>query len=303
MPDTVLVTGAPGYLGQAVLKELLSDGKKVIALVRSHKDHGLPEGISVVAVDLAHAGAVTQALRDIRPDAVIHAAAEITNGTDKQSTELVLSNNIRATLNLAHVALSWPTKRFVLCSTAEVYADMPSNGRSHRECDLPDPQNVYGSSKLIGEGVVRLLEANGTQVVSVRMPGIHGGGRQTGVVARMIERVLRGEPLSVPEPQSRLSFLWRQDAARVLVTLSSRDCDIPGPIVNIANGSLDLFDLAQLICKMAGVDVQIERGNKPPRNRSIDTGLSDRNPVLRLPTLEYRLNSAVTEAAALLSNS
>jgi nucleoside-diphosphate-sugar epimerase len=81
------VTGASGFLGHAVCVELRSRGHEVAALVR--RPGSEPPGTAPVAGDLGDHDALTRALEHVRPDCVIHLAAEIATQRDPRKIDEV----------------------------------------------------------------------------------------------------------------------------------------------------------------------------------------------------------------------
>jgi nucleoside-diphosphate-sugar epimerase len=159
------VTGASGFLGHAVCAELLERGHEVAALVR--RPGSEPDRASPVHGDLTDAAALTRALEDIRPDCVIHLAAEIATQRDPSKIEEV---NVEGTRRLLAACASVGGPRFVFFST--VVTGDAGGSVLDESTELP-VQTVYGRSKQQGEQLVR---ESGVPSVIIRPSHVYGPG-------------------------------------------------------------------------------------------------------------------------------
>ena len=174
----VLVTGAAGYVGRAVVARLAADGHEVVALVRGAPD-APPGAARAVRADLLDPMGVGQAVRAARPEGVCHLAA-LTRVQDSFADPLgYFAVNVRGTLHLLE-ALRGATRRgapppaLVFASTAAVY------GRAAvqpiPEDAPPSPASPYASSKWAGEELVRWEAGTGCLgAVSLRCFNAAGG--------------------------------------------------------------------------------------------------------------------------------
>lgn len=158
MSDTVLVTGAFGFIGSAVVRQLAADGRTVVATGRNSRANRrsarrLPAAVEVRWADLTDPGAAKRLLTEAAPSAIVHLAAVIPPRTyrDVAAARRV---NVDATVELVRAAegrLNPP--RFVLASSAAVYGAR----NPHRSDNLIDattptaPCEPYGLQKLEAE--------------------------------------------------------------------------------------------------------------------------------------------------------
>ncbi len=142
----ILVTGAGGFVGAATVRAALADGHKVMALIRrsgSVRLAGLIGDLSVHAVDLSDATAVTELLASLKPEIVVHSAWEGVGGALRAGD--IQFENIRTALSLADAAIAAGASKFVGIGSQAEY------GRYDRrisETDLPQPTMLYGAAKL-----------------------------------------------------------------------------------------------------------------------------------------------------------
>ena len=143
----IFVTGGAGYIGSATADALLKAGHSVTiydSLVTGYRP-AIPEGARFIQADLDDAASLTSALHAEKFEAVMHFAAFIEAGESMKDPGKFFKNNLANSLQLMEIAQRAGVRRFVLSSTAAVYAssDAPLSEESPIE-----PANAYGFSKL-----------------------------------------------------------------------------------------------------------------------------------------------------------
>jgi UDP-glucose 4-epimerase len=143
----IFVTGGAGYIGSATAEALLKAGHSVTiydSLVTGYRA-AVPEGARFIQADLGDATALGSALAAEKYSAVMHFAAFIEAGESMRDPGKFFKNNLANSLQLMESARLAGVKRFVLSSTAAVYAS--SEAPLSEESPI-DPANVYGFTKL-----------------------------------------------------------------------------------------------------------------------------------------------------------
>lgn len=167
--DRILVTGAAGTLGQAVLPRLLASGYQVIASdVRSV---AAPEGVEAVVLDVRDGDAVRRAMHGVV--GVLHSAAWHGIHLRDHPPSDFWDLNAAGTFNVLQAALDHGTRAVVLSSTMGVYGSSrrPETGgpavRIHEGLPL-EPTDVYGLTKGIAEELSRGYARRGVAGVALR---------------------------------------------------------------------------------------------------------------------------------------
>lgn len=142
----VLITGANGLLGIKVVKELQQNGYDVIP---TH--HSKPLHSGSLKLDVTENEAVDKLIRRIRPDIVIHAAAETNVDLCEKEPVHAYKVNVNATRNIA-ISSQKAKAKLIYISTDYVF---DGNKGYYAEEDETNPINFYGLTKLKGEEEVR----------------------------------------------------------------------------------------------------------------------------------------------------
>ena len=192
----VLVTGASGFVGRAVLERLKHGGTHAIRAAVRRAD--IPR---VAGVDYAVVGSLDRttdwSAALVGCDVVIHAAARVHVMRDVAEDPLAefRRTNVDGTLRLARQAIAAGVRRFVFVSSIKVNGEETAAGRPFDASDEPAPADAYGHSKLEAElGLRALLGDAGVAWVIVRPPLVYGPGVKANFLTLM--RLLqRGLPL------------------------------------------------------------------------------------------------------------
>jgi len=161
----VFITGASGFLGHVVCAQALGRGHEVHALVR--RPGSEPTGTIAVAGDLSDAALLTTALDAIKPDYVIHLAAEIATQRDAAKIAAV---NVAGTKHLLEACKATGNPKFLFTSTV---VTGEANGAVLTEESALPYETPYGESKRVGEQFV--LES-GLPAVIIRPSHVYGPG-------------------------------------------------------------------------------------------------------------------------------
>jgi UDP-glucose 4-epimerase len=143
----IFVTGGAGYIGSATAEALLHAGHSVTvydSLVTGYRP-AVPPGAHFILADLSDVAALNAALSVEKYDAVMHFAAFIEAGESMKDPGKFFRNNLANSLQLIEATVRAGVKRFVLSSTAAIFA---SNDTPLNEESPIDPVNVYGYTKL-----------------------------------------------------------------------------------------------------------------------------------------------------------
>lgn len=211
---TILLTGATGFVGRAVMSALELSGYSVISAVRqpiastNEKSVGNIDGVT----NWSHAldGC----------DAVIHLAARahIMNDEASDSLEAYRSTNTSGTINFAQQAAAAGVKRFVFVSSVKVNGEQTLLGNRFNEDNEPAPQDSYGLSKYEAElGLKQLVKDGDMEVVIIRPPLVYGPGVKANFAALM-GAVQSGWPLPLGNLHNQRSLVALDNLVDFILT-------------------------------------------------------------------------------------
>ena len=246
----MLVTGAAGLTGSAVVRLLRSRGTPTLSVVRPRPDNVDPgaESETRVELDLASTGAL-DALTALPPLAgIVHCAAGfpvVDSGPDAERSADV---NQRMDSNVASLARDHAV-RVVYCSSASVYGD-PVPGSWVREGDPLRPAGPYAGSKVAGE---RGIRSTAPSSASLRITSPYGPAMTKSTVLRAFAaRALAGEDVTYFGSGDRTQdFVHCDDVARACIAALLRT-DVDGPVNVCAGAEVSMRDLAELTVRLAG---------------------------------------------------
>ena len=191
----ILVTGASGFVGSALVTHLAQQGFTVRACSRSMARHPNALVQSVSGVDLLTVHDLTALLAGV--STIVHAAARVhvmhETSTDPLADFRLM--NVDLTLRLARQAAAAGVKRFVFLSTIKVNGESTPVGQAFLATDRPNPQDAYAISKFEAErGLEKIAAETGLEVVIIRPPLIYGPGVAANF-GRLLSWVKNGIPL------------------------------------------------------------------------------------------------------------
>lgn len=163
----VIVTGASGLAGYAVVQAAARRGLDVVALCHRHQPRW-PEGVRVISSDLRPDGAVDRLMLEEFPDVIVNAAAASSLTSVQADPEAAERLNVALPRRLAEMA-NHLNARLIHYSSDMVFdgTDAP-----YRSTDMPCPLDLYGQLKLMAEREV--LKAGGDFATVIRLPLISG---------------------------------------------------------------------------------------------------------------------------------
>jgi GDP-4-dehydro-6-deoxy-D-mannose reductase len=267
---TTLVTGASGFVGKFLLRQLLDSGfpgSRIAALARS-SERKFPEGIRTVTGDLTDRASVVSVIRNVRPAAVIHLAAIAEPARASASPDQAWAINFNSVRFLAESLLAHaPAARFIFAGSAEAY------GTSFLDHDGPiaesaalRPVSTYGATKAAADILLGQMAWQGLRAVRFRAFNHTGPGQSSAYVVASfasqiaeIEAGLKPALLEVGNLNSRRDFLDVRDVVRAYVLALSADLDfIAAPVFNVCSGQpRQISSLLEQLLAMSSAKVEI----------------------------------------------
>lgn len=228
----ILVTGATGFIGRALVKHLRSTGEEVVALAR--RGRMAEPDVPLFNADLAVSGTLPAEAFD-GVGAVIHLAghAHTDEPRDEAGRKAVHAVNCGGALAVARAAAEAGARRFVFVSSATVHGPGPFDEPIGEDADLR-PDTTYAAAKADAEaGLWDLARETSLEVCVIRPPlvyGLEAGGN----FARILSWAKAGRPLPSVTMDNRRSMIGLTNLCEAL-TLAARHPDAAGRTFFVAD--------------------------------------------------------------------
>lgn len=242
----VLVTGATGFVGTALCKQLRARGIAVTGAVRKDAQTG-QVGIGDLGGDTDWRAALAGC------DAVVHLAARVhvMSDTDADPLRAYREVNVEATLNLARQAVLAGVRRFVFVSSVKVNGEATKRAPFAAD-DVPAPCDPYGQSKLEAERALQqLARETGLEVVIVRPPLVYGPGVKANFL-NLMRLVKFGVPLPFGAIRNRRSMVALDNLVDLLIVCIRHPAAAGGTFMVSDGHDLSSGELVRMIANAVG---------------------------------------------------
>ncbi len=265
--EKILITGASGFLGSALLEELSANknGKNLVFSLGLKKPTGpSPQNLKHLSCNLEDRADVQKAIKEIQPDRIYHLAG-VSQVSHSIAFEAYFKGNFLQTRNLleALAELKKPI-RFLLASSVHVYGNQKGNITE----DLPTKvESPYAFTKFLAEESLRQFCREGTQRegLVIRLSSCLGPGQGPGFVAgdfaQKIHLAIRENRSSIKTGplDTHRQFLDKKDAVRAFTILMSAQLSVPFEIFNLASPrKVTMAELLDEFLKSSGAQLKVE---------------------------------------------
>jgi len=242
----ILVTGASGFIGAAVTRQLVASGRDVAVLLRtssqSQRLAPLLDRLTVIRGDLLHLGAVEEEVATFAPQGLLHLAWDGVKGADRNSP--MQADNIAASVALFRMAETQRCQAFVALGSQAEYG--PAPGKLHEQTPTR-PTTVYGAAKLATYLVLeRIAATSGRPFAWLRLFSSYGEDDDPSWLLPYLTRCLlaRQRP-AVTAAEQRWDYIHVDDVARAMI--AAMDERALG-VFNLGSGQA--LPLREIICML-----------------------------------------------------
>ena len=207
-----LVTGANGFVGSAVVRELLANNIEVIALDREGCNGNIPEGVRFVPHELDNSSALPELISDRDIDVFYHFAWVGSAGPARADTALQL-NNAQWTVDCLRAAKEMNCGRFVCAGSIMEHETISA---AYKQGNKPGLGYIYGSGKLVAHTMCASVAADiGIDLVWAKITNAYGVGELSPrFVNTTIRKIINNEPLQFTSGIQNYDFVYIDDTAR-----------------------------------------------------------------------------------------
>jgi UDP-glucose 4-epimerase len=267
--DVVLVTGAAGFIGSNLVRRLLEDGRRVVAVddlstgrlenLEPARAPHLTGRLQFDRLDVL-SDALPVLMARLRPAVVVHLAAQVDVRVSVAEPLRDATANVLGTLRVLEAARAADVGRVVYAASIAGYGDPPPSALPLDESITTPPLSPYGASKrAAGDYVLAYGALHGVEGVVLTLANVYGPHQTTagegGVVATFVGRMLEGRPCTVyGDGLQTRDFVHVDDVADAFVRATERGA---GERMMIGTGvATTVTDLFRVCAEATGYDLE-----------------------------------------------
>jgi len=255
----VLVTGATGFVGGAVVERLVHEELPVSITVR----RAAIERVGVRAFPIGDLGPATDWTAALQGcDTVVHCSARVHVMRDTADDPLAAYRvaNVEGTMALAKQAVAAGVRRFIFISTIKVNGEGTILGQPYHADDHPAPADPYAISKFEAERELQSLAASGAfELVIIRPPLVYGPGVKANFL-RMAQLMVLGVPLPLGSVEKNRRSFVALDNLTDLIFICLGHPAAAGQVFLVSDGEdLSTAELLRRTARALGVPPRLPR--------------------------------------------
>ena len=262
--QSVLITGAGGFIGSHVAELFLATGYNVTALchynnVQSYgwlNSSNVNPNLNVVFSDVTDSSQMSELVAEI--DLVVHLAALIAIPYSYVAPRSYVNANIVGTFNILE-GIRLHGKRLINISTSEVYGTpkvLPIT-----EQNAIKPQSPYAESKVASDALCNsYIDSYGLDITIIRPFNTYGPRQsQRALIPTILTQVAAGQrEISLGNLDARRDFTYVEDTA-IAIKMAAQSQAMTGKTIHLGTGTtISVKDLVTLISTITGVDIEIK---------------------------------------------
>lgn len=258
---TILLTGATGFIGAAVFKQIIASGNLPIGLLRPVSNTSRLQGLkeySSLTYETLQSAELVRKLQKYRPKILIHLAWHWRDATGQDSQGIYqVTDNLPLTIDSVKLAQAVGCTHWIGIGSREEYGNV--NRKVDESCSTI-PATVYGQAKLSAcWAALSLCQAYGMCGSWLRTFGVYGGHDEPSrLIPYLIKEMCLGNIPKLTKCEQIWDYLHVDDAARGI--LSVANAQVPG-IFNLGSGmAVPLKIVVETIRDLVNPQIQPEYG-------------------------------------------
>lgn len=270
MNDRILVTGGAGFIGANFILQKMQEQAVSVVNLDKLTYAGNPHNLDSIASngryhfaqgDIGDRGIVDQLLRDLRPNAIVHFAAESHVDRSIRGPEAFIQTNIQGTFCLLEAARAYWNElagaererfRFLHVSTDEVYGSLSPDDQAFSESTPYAPNSPYAASKAASDHLVRAYHHTyGLPTLTTNCSNNYGRFQfPEKLIPLMILNARDGKPLPVyGDGKNVRDWLYVEDHCQAIAKVLERGR--PGETYNIGGwNEKPNIEIVQMVCDL-----------------------------------------------------
>lgn len=246
--ETILVTGASGFIGGHLCRHLVAAGHRVIGTSRQHPG-ALPPGVTPVALDMADAAAVRALVGREKPGIIFHLASCVKGGRGLALVRPTFEANLAGTVFLMEAAAEAGCHRFVLTGSLEEPEDS----------GVP-PSSPYAAAKTAASAYARMFHAlYDFPAVIARVFMVYGPDQkdQTKLIPYVINTLLQNRSPEMGGGTRPVDWIYVHDVVEGLLRMAAAE-GLEGKTVDLGTGVLETVrGVVERVARLIGTTVPL----------------------------------------------
>jgi nucleoside-diphosphate-sugar epimerase len=252
----VLVTGATGFLGSHLCRNLVGEGAEVHAICRPNSQVA-PDAVRIWEGGLDDAAQVRNVVKAVAPDYVFHLAAVTSAARELAAVLPTFQANLVTTVNLLAAVAEVGCERVVLAGSLEE----PQDGDSI-------PSSPYAASKWAATAYSRMFwQLYKTPATVARIFMVYGPAQRDvkKLIPATILSLLQGKEPQITSGARQVDWIFVSDVVAGLIALSQAR-DVEGQAVDLGTGILtSVREVAQCLARLINPVIRPTFGSLPER--------------------------------------
>ncbi len=278
----ILVTGGAGFIGSHLVDKLINSGHQVGVVddLSGGKKENLNSRAKFYRCDVRDWLKIDGVISGFKPQVIYHLAANAAENKAQFCPVDITSRNFDGAIKVLTAGIRHGLKRFIFTSSIAVYGKLQT---PFKEIDTPQPEDVYGATKLAFENCLRILtKVHGFEYVILRPHNVYGPGQNMSdpyrnVVTIFMNALLNGQAYCIyGDGRQKRCFSYVEDVATAMVKCLK--APVSGMIFNIGS------DKAVSINELSGLILKVSKLRIKPRH------LSARPQEVRIAVSDHRLS-------------
>jgi len=256
----IVVTGASGFVGGHLVRQLVHEGAQVGALSRTRTEGLLDEWsrrCTFIACDLRQRERTRRVLREFAPEVLFHFASHPDAREAVGQAYRAIQVNLVGTLNALEAFRSCGGKLFLYGDSCKVYGDARV---PYRETLALGPNSSYAITKAAAWHLCELYgRLHGLTVISLRPTLIYGPGQSGNIIDFVITNLLDGaSEIRLDGGEQTRDPLFIDDAVEAFLMAARLGTALHGRVVNLGGGrEISVRELAVVIAELMGARAAI----------------------------------------------
>ena len=217
-----LITGAAGFIGSAVARNLIYNGHSCVTIdnLSTGRVENVPDGCRFIKGDVFDPHILTS-IENYKFDAIIHLAGQSSGEISFDDPVYDLQTNTQSTIMLLRFAVRTGCRKFIYASSMSVYGNQENPRCS--ETSVTVPVSFYAVGKLASENYMRIFSEYGISCTALRFFNVYGPGQnldnlRQGMVSIFMAMAIRNRCINVKGSKERFrDFVYIDDVVEAVI--------------------------------------------------------------------------------------